>query len=135
MSKNKVLLLRSYQHIFKSFFWELPGGFIEAGETPEIAALRELEEETGLVCQPENLQQIGLVTPAPGVIHARVILYMARSSHIGQPTEQNEPGLGDRHTFTLDEIRRMLDNFEIDDALAQIALLHALSHLENRTSS
>lgn len=35
--------------------WALPGGFIEYNESAEDAALREAQEETGLVCQ--NLTQ------------------------------------------------------------------------------
>ncbi len=31
--------------------WQLPKGIIDPGETPEIAALREVREETGLVCE------------------------------------------------------------------------------------
>jgi len=35
----------------KDGLWSLPGGHIEEGETPEVAAVRELEEETGLKLQ------------------------------------------------------------------------------------
>lgn len=38
-----------------------PGGKIEAGETPVQAAVRELEEETTLVCAPESMEFIGTV--------------------------------------------------------------------------
>jgi 8-oxo-dGTP pyrophosphatase MutT (NUDIX family) len=35
--------------------WALPGGRLDPGETPETAALRELEEEVGLVLPPEQV--------------------------------------------------------------------------------
>jgi mutator protein MutT len=35
--------------------WCLPAGFMEAGETPEQSALRELQEETGVIAQLTGL--------------------------------------------------------------------------------
>jgi ADP-ribose pyrophosphatase YjhB (NUDIX family) len=45
--KERVLLIKRNVEPKKGF-WCLPGGFMELGETPEEAALRELNEETGL---------------------------------------------------------------------------------------
>lgn len=42
-----VLLVEQYRHGVDDFTWELPAGLIDAGETPESAAARELLEETG----------------------------------------------------------------------------------------
>jgi 8-oxo-dGTP diphosphatase len=41
--------------------WTLPGGGIEFGEHPEAAALRELEEETGLIGQVAGLLAVDSV--------------------------------------------------------------------------
>jgi 8-oxo-dGTP pyrophosphatase MutT (NUDIX family) len=35
--------------------WALPGGGLDLGETPEIAALRELHEEVGLALPPDHV--------------------------------------------------------------------------------
>ena len=47
--QDKLLLVkRSDKARGEHHYWELPGGRMEFGETPEGALLRELAEETGL---------------------------------------------------------------------------------------
>jgi mutator protein MutT len=50
-----VLTRRSSQLKSHSNQWALPGGKIDAGESPEETALRELEEEVGLKLDPDRI--------------------------------------------------------------------------------
>ena len=53
--ETEILLIERLKDPFAGF-WAFPGGFVEEGESCEQAALRELEEETGI--KLDNIQQI-----------------------------------------------------------------------------
>lgn len=60
---EQVPLVRQYKHGVQKVLLELPGGFIDAGETPLEAAKRELAEETGFAA--EEFQLLGQVHDNP----------------------------------------------------------------------
>lgn len=62
---DQVLLIRRGQPP-RLNQWSLPGGRLEWGETLEVAALRELKEETGV-----DAQLLGLLDVVDGVFPAR----------------------------------------------------------------
>ncbi len=45
---EKIVMIRQYRYPLDDYLYELPAGLIDEGETPEIAAIREMKEETGL---------------------------------------------------------------------------------------
>ena len=56
-----VLLIRRGSTPYKGR-WAFPGGFVDDGEVVEVAARRELEEETGVAPRRMELQQVGPYT-------------------------------------------------------------------------
>jgi 8-oxo-dGTP diphosphatase len=53
--------------------WELPGGFIDAGESPRQAAVRELAEEAG--CVARDTRWLGMVEVNDGGARFGALLY------------------------------------------------------------
>lgn len=53
-------------HATRSPRWDIPKGLVEPGETPLVAAVRELREETGLLADAEALRPLGVHRYLPG---------------------------------------------------------------------
>ena len=70
-----VILIRQFRHAADGFIWEIPAGRLDAGETPEDCARRELAEETGY--RAEQYRQLTTIYTTPGFTDERIHLFIA----------------------------------------------------------
>lgn len=71
----RVLLIRQFRHAADDFIWEIPAGRLDAGESPEHCAARELEEEAGM--RAERLERLITIYTTPGFTDERIHLFLA----------------------------------------------------------
>jgi len=87
--RKKLVILREYRVSLAGFQYEFPAGLIDAGETIQEAARRELLEETGL-----QLMHITRTSPplynTAGLADESVVLVYCECE--GQPTNANNQG-------------------------------------------
>lgn len=77
VSQGRLLLVKRGIEPYLGW-WDIPGGFLEAGEHPEAAAIREVEEETGLRVRPVELLGIYIDTYGPGGDYTLNLCYVAQ---------------------------------------------------------
>ena len=65
--------------------WEFPGGKVELGETPEIAAVRECLEETGLGVQAKEVRLVHVENYPHGQVTLHFIACHLESAEDNQP--------------------------------------------------
>ncbi|KIZ19275.1 MULTISPECIES: NUDIX domain-containing protein [Streptomyces] len=121
--QREVLMMWRHRFITDSWAWELPMGLIEEGESPEAAAAREVEEETGW--RPGPMKPLIYAEPANGITDSQHYVFRADgATHIGAPTEKNE---SDRiEWIPLDRVRAMIDRREIVSSGSLVGLLYVL---------
>ena len=121
--ENNVLLVRQFRHAAGQDLLELPAGGIVPGETPEMTARREMQEETGYV--PGDLERLGGFYSAPGYASEYLHLFLATgltpSRLIADDTDEIK-----LIKSSLNEARELIRTGEIQDAKTIAGLLFYL---------
>lgn len=130
-ASGDIVLVRQYRHAIGRSAWELPAGSLKEAEDPSSAALRECQEETGLV--PTSIERLGAFFPTPGYCDEEMNFFRAsglRAPAPGDPAAQQDDDEDiESRSFSPDEIRRMIASGEIIDlkTVAGIMLLDAFT--------
>jgi ADP-ribose pyrophosphatase len=89
---GRLLLVRQFRPAVGRMTLELPSGHVEAGETPEQAARKELVEETGYLADTFTL--LGNLSPDTGRLGNRMWCFFAKGARRESQTAfQPEPGI------------------------------------------
>jgi ADP-ribose pyrophosphatase len=103
-----IPIVRQFRPCVEEFTWEFPAGTVDAGETPDEAARRELREEAGL--ETAELIYLGCFMPDTGRLQVRSHAFFARASRLAAPAPL-ESGLESK-LVTLPELRDMMRTME-----------------------
>ena len=119
-AEGRVCCVRQYRYAFGEHVLEMPAGKLEAGEDPRAAAIRELEEECGLVA--DKVTELGCIYPSVGYDDEIIYLYLAEKLHRTAPRPDSGEFLT-LETRSLEELRDMAMAGTLRDAKTVAAVL------------
>jgi 8-oxo-dGTP pyrophosphatase MutT (NUDIX family) len=124
---RRICVVRQYRHGVQDFLWEIPAGKLDVGEPPEVCALRELKEETGV--EATRWTSLGRYIPAPGIFTEVIHLYLARDLETGAASPDADEEL-ELKWLPLDEAIDLVLRGEWNDGKTCMALLRTQYQLQ-----
>jgi len=124
---NKVILVRQYRFAADIISLELPGGVIDDGEEPVDGIKRELLEETGYSF--ESCELIATLYPNPATSANQTFTYLLKGGIKTHEQHLDEHEILNVEEYTIDEVKQLLKDNKIDQALHVAGLYYGLLHI------
>ena len=122
--EQEVIFVKQFRHGSEDITLEIPGGMVDPGEDPEVAAVRECLEESGY--QVGSVESLGVLNPNPAIFPNRLHTFLARgclpvAEIANTSTEYTEVVL-----VPMVDLPRLLQSGEISHALVAATLWRLL---------
>jgi ADP-ribose pyrophosphatase len=123
---DTIALVKQYRHPALRYLLEVPAGTLENGEVPENGAIRELEEELGLVAT--RMEKLSEFFVSPGFCEEKMWVFLATGlTETKQHLDDDEVIEIVRIPFS--QALEMISDGEIEDAKTIIGLMLAAPRL------
>lgn len=106
LPNGKIVLIRTFRHATRSWEYELPRGGVNPNETLEMAAAREVKEETGMII--EKLQLLGKIAIDSGTLNSVEPIFLAKIVREQNPARENSEVIASIDAFSIAELKKGL---------------------------
>ena len=127
-SFNEVVFVEQFRYGIENTTFEIPGGMVDSGESNQIAAERELVEETGY--QLENVIELGSLSPNPALFKNKVTSYVGYNAKKNKDISPNDKNIK-VHLIPLKDIDQLIYEGQINHALVVAAFFLFKSKEQN----
>ncbi|MCO5237579.1 MAG: NUDIX hydrolase [Chitinophagaceae bacterium] len=125
---HKVIMVRQYRHALGETLMEIPGGCVDDTDPSlQSAIARELLEETGY--QFTHYEYLGKISPNPSTNDNLMHMFIARGGKKVQEQQLDPNEEIEVYLFSMEEIKQMLKENKILQALHVTCLFYALNKL------
>ena len=105
---DQVVMVRQYRFGTQAESLEISGGFVDTGEENQIAAQRELREETGFTS--ENWEYLGWVYSNPVFMNSKVHHWVARNVERTEETQFDQGEMIELEVYPISMIKTFLND-------------------------
>lgn len=119
---REIMCIYPYRFMYKSPKPEIPAGYIEDGETPKEAIIREIYEETGL--RVKNGKELLVFQPNNSISEQKIHIFEFKVNNFLKTDEYDKNEIIKSKWIKLPEIKKMIESNIFVDGVTLLALTY-----------